>query len=180
MSGTIDEFRTPRLVAVRLQPAHLPDYARLFQNPAVMATLSPDGQTLSDEEVARWLTFSLEHWDRHGFGFCAFFTRDDQKFVGRAGLKQNTIDGKSVVELGYALLPEYWGQGFATEMATAIASRAFEQLGIPELVCYTLSTNRASRRVMEKTGFKFERETEHVGLPHVFYRLTASEFLPAT
>lgn len=43
-------------------------------------------------------------------------------------------------------------------------------------ICYTLTTNRASQRVMEKLGFRFEKEMIHAGLPHVFYRMTAADF----
>ncbi len=43
-----------------------------------------------------------------------------------------------------------------------------------EVVCFTLTTNRASQRVMEKAGFEYERDIVHAGLPHVFYRITAS------
>jgi RimJ/RimL family protein N-acetyltransferase len=42
------------------------------------------------------------------------------------------------------------------------------------VVCFTLTTNRASQRVMEKAGFEYERDIVHAGLPHVFYRITAS------
>ena len=45
--------------------------------------------------------------------------------------------------------------------------------GKEEVVCFTLTTNRASQRVMEKAGFEYARDIVHAGLPHVFYRLTA-------
>ena len=51
---------------------------------------------------------------------------------------------------------------------------AFERLGMEELVCFTLTINRASQRVMEKAGFEYERDVVHAGQPHVLYRLTAS------
>jgi hypothetical protein len=78
------------------------------------------------------------------------------------------------VELAYALMAEYWNRGLATEMAGAILSVAFERLGIEELVCFTLTTNRASQRVMEKAGFEYERDVVHAGQPHMLYRVTAS------
>ena len=49
---------------------------------------------------------------------------------------------------------------------------AFDVLGLPDLVTYTLPGNLASRRVMEKLGFTYEREVVHADLPHVLYRLT--------
>ena len=76
----------------------------------------------------------------------------------------------------YALMAEYWGRGFATEMAEGILAVAFGRLHMTEVVCFTLTTNRASQRVMEKAGFEYERDIVHAGLPHVFYRLTASRW----
>ena len=59
-------------------------------------------------------------------------------------------------------------------MALALVQLATEELGITNLVCFTLTTNQASQCVMEKVGFQFEREIEHVGTAHVLYRLLCS------
>jgi [ribosomal protein S5]-alanine N-acetyltransferase len=175
-SPSVDAFRTDRLIAERLRPEHLPEYVGLFQDARVMATLSPDGKPLPAEEAARWLQLSLEHWNRHGYGFWAIRTNAENRFVGRAGLKNVEVNGRNEVELAYALLPQFWGRGLATEISGTILKLAFKKLGLPEVICYTLAANLASRRVMEKNGFRFERDGDHVGLPHVFYRLTAAEF----
>jgi ribosomal-protein-alanine N-acetyltransferase len=178
-SSPIDSFRTDRLIAERLRPEHLPEYVRLFEDEEVMKTLSPDGKPLSAEEAARWLQLSLEHWDRHRYGFWAIRTKAESRFVGRAGLKSVDFQGRNEVELAYAMLPEFWGLGLATEIAEAILHVAFEHLELTEVICYTLATNLASQRVMQKVGFQFEREGVHANLPHVFYRLRATEFLAA-
>jgi RimJ/RimL family protein N-acetyltransferase len=78
--------------------------------------------------------------------------------------------------LAYALVTEYWGRGLATEMAKEILTGAFERLGMEKVVCFTLTTNRPSQRVMEKAGFEYERNVVHAGLPHVLYRISASEW----
>jgi hypothetical protein len=73
--------------------------------------------------------------------------------------------------VGYGLAAAFWGQGLATELARKSVWVGFETLGLSELVCFTLPTNGRSRRVMEKSGFRYERAFEHAGLPHVLYRL---------
>jgi ribosomal-protein-alanine N-acetyltransferase len=88
------------------------------------------------------------------------------------------VGGNDEVELAYALMTEYWGQGLATEMVEAILAVVFEKLDITNLVCFALTTNRASQRVMEKAGFEYERDVVHAGLPHVLYRITASGWRP--
>jgi RimJ/RimL family protein N-acetyltransferase len=51
---------------------------------------------------------------------------------------------------------------------------AFGQLGIADVFCFTLTTNRASQQVTRKAGFRYERDIVHAGLPHVFYRIAGS------
>ena len=175
-ASCIETFQTERLKAERLRSSHLPDYVRLFQDSRVMATLSADGKPLPAEEAARWLGLALEHWDRRSYGFWAIRRKADKAFVGRAGLKSVRVNGKDEVELAYALLPEFWGQGLATEISRAILGLAFDEVRLTDVICFTLTTNVASARVMQKLGFRFEREGPHADLPHVFYRLTAADF----
>jgi len=176
MKQPIETFSTNRLIADRLRPEDFGELCRLYQDPQVMATLSADGNIVPDEDVQQRLQQFLDHWNRHGYGVWMFRDKVGDRFVGRAGLKHSHVGGSDEVELLYSVMSEYWGKGLATEMAEAILTVAFEQLGLDDLVCFTLTTNRASQRVMEKVGFRYERDIIHVGLPHVFYRLTASEW----
>ena len=137
-----------------------------------MATL---GGLRSDEETAHYLRDNLDHWDRYGYGMWVFSDRADGRFVGRAGLRNTRVGGNDEVELAYALVAEYWGRGLATEMAKEILKLAFERLDLEDVVCFTLPTNQASQRVMEKAGFEYERDVVHAGSPHVLYRSKASE-----
>jgi ribosomal-protein-alanine N-acetyltransferase len=166
----VETFRTDRLLAERLSEGDLADIRRMHRDPRVMATL---GGLRSDEETARYLRDNLDHWDRYGYGIWALRDRTDGRFVSRAGLRNTHVGGEDEVELAYALVADYWNKGLATEMARAIPEVAFEDLGLTDVVCFTLPTNGASRRVMEKAGFEYERDVVHAGLPHVLYRITA-------
>src|SRR5215210_5618541 len=168
-SRSVDAFRTDRLLAERLREEHLREIRRMHRDPSVMATL---GGLRSEEETAHYLRDNLDHWDRYGYGMWVFSDRAYGRFVGRAGLRNTHVGGNDEVELAYALTAEYWNRGLATEMVGAILELAFERLGLTDLVCFTLPSNRASRRVMEKAGFGYERDVVHAGLPHVLYRIT--------
>jgi len=58
-------------------------------------------------------------------------------------------------------------------MATAVAGHAFRALDLPNLVAFTREENVASRRVMEKVGFVYERDFLDEGVQNVLYRLEA-------
>jgi RimJ/RimL family protein N-acetyltransferase len=171
MRESIDTFTTARLAATRRSAHDYDDLRRLHQDPLVMATLSADGQPLAAEQTRASLNSSLEHWQRYGFGVWTFRDLVDGEFVGYCGLRREIFQGREEVELLYALLPAYWGRGLAGEMAAAVLAIGFERLGLDDVIAYTLTTNRASRRVIERAGFSYERDIVHVGLPHVLYRL---------
>ncbi len=165
----IETFTTHRLCAERLKFQHLNELHCMHQNQQVMATL---GGVRSDEETRLFILNNLYHWQRYGFGLWVFRDKINSQFVGRAGLRNTHVEGNDEVELAYALMVNYWGKGLATEMGEQILKIGFELLKLQEVVCFTLTTNKASQKVMEKLGFKYEREIMHASLPHLFYRLT--------
>ncbi len=82
-----------------------------------------------------------------------------------------TETGGPGVEVGWAVASDCWRRGYATEAGAEAVRIGFEDLGLDELVSFTLVDNVASQGVMKKLGFVYERDVEHVGLPHVLYRL---------
>ncbi|HLL56048.1 MAG TPA: GNAT family N-acetyltransferase [Myxococcaceae bacterium] len=171
-----DTLQTERLSGERRRASDFDDLHRLYSDPRVSATLAADGQPFPEEKTRQVLQASVEHWESHGFGIWNFRHKDDGRFVGYCGVRQVTIDGEPEVELLYAVRAEDWDRGYASEMAKAVIGVGFEALGFPNLVSFTLPTNRDSRRVMEKQGFRYEKDITHAGLVHVLYRLTAAEW----
>jgi RimJ/RimL family protein N-acetyltransferase len=153
--------------------ADFDDLFRMYRDERVMATL---GGVISEEETRRRLGLHLAHWAEHGFGWWVLRDAATGHFVGRGGLRHYVLEGRPEVELGYGLRPEFWGKGLATELARESVRVGFTVLDVPELVGFTLTDNRGSRRVMEKAGFRYERDIIHADLPHVLYRLTAVEW----
>ncbi|MGH7173651.1 MAG: GNAT family N-acetyltransferase [Gemmataceae bacterium] len=169
----LDEILTPRLLLRRMTADHLNNLTRLHLDPRVMATL---GGVRSPDVTREWLGRQLEHWRQHGFGLWLAYDRDTGWFAGRGGLHHVSIDDREEIEVGYALLPHFWGRGLATELARESIRAAFTVLNFPELVCFTLTTNGASQRVMGKAGFRYERDLVYKDLPHVLYRLRRDDW----
>ena len=142
-------------------------------DPQTMATL---GGVRDAATSRRMLEEWIAHWDAHGFGLWLARDAATNEFAGRGGLKHTVVGGRPEIEVAYGFLPSFWGRGLATELAEASVRAGFEDLDLPDLVCFTLTTNRASQRVMQKTGFVFEREVEHAGLPHRLCRLRAADW----
>ncbi len=167
----MDGFTTPRLVAERLHQRHLADLVALHLDPEVSRYL---GGTRSAEATAAYLAANLAYWDRHGFGLWAWRTPDGA-FVGRAGIRPLAVEGVPEIEVAYALTREAWGKGYASEMTRALVQHGLERLGLPSLIGVVMVKHLASRRVLEKAGFAFERDVVHAGEPCVLYRRKVSE-----
>lgn len=86
------------------------------------------------------------------------------------GLRHLDVHGADEIVIGYAFFPEFWGRGFATEIARTCVAIARDRLGPESVVSDALPTNAASRRVMVKAGLVYERDVTLDGIPLVLYR----------
>ncbi|HEX2044587.1 MAG TPA: GNAT family N-acetyltransferase [Gaiellaceae bacterium] len=163
-------FTTARLVAEPLAARHAAELATLHGDERVMATMG--GGTATFEESAAWLERNLVHAGEPGCGVFVFREHATGRFVGRGVVRRIEIGGAEEVEVGYAVAAELWGRGLATEMAEGLVAHA-EAGGHADLVAYTEPANAASRRVMEKVGFAYDRDVEHHGRRQVLYRRSA-------
>jgi ribosomal-protein-alanine N-acetyltransferase len=168
--------RPIRLRLERPWQEHVALYRDLFENPAVAARLSPATEPgrqsgRAPAEAAQILAGDIRHWQQQSFGPWIFSETVTGVFVGRGGLRRTTILGSRTVELLYALLPDCWEQGYATEMALIAMAHA-RRLGLEEVVGFTAVGNHASQRVLEKAGMRFETIFQRAGLPHWLGRAT--------
>ena len=141
---------------------------RLLNEPSFINNVTDRGiRSLEDAEryVGEVLIASYE---QHGFGSWRVSLNESDTPIGLAGLvKRDCIDD---VDLGYALLPEYWGQGYAFEAASAILQYARAHLGYHRVAAIVNDDNEPSIRLLGKLGFKHERmirlpdETEEIRL----------------
>lgn len=172
----MNEVHTRRLVGAPLAPANFAEIRLLHGDARVMATLSADGNILSDAETQAFLERAARHWELYGFGLWLFRDAHAAESVGYGGIKHAVVEGTDQIELSYAVRFDSWGNGFAVELSGAALTLGFEQLHLERIVAFTLPHNHRSRRVMENCGFTFQREIIHAGLPHVLYALDNHTF----
>lgn len=108
-----------------------------------------------------------------------FVVELDDEFIGVTGLSRPTFGAHFTpcVEIGWRFRADFHNRGYATEAARAVLAYGFE-MGLDEIVSFTVPHNLPSRRVMEKLGMRFEGEFDHPRLPeghelrrHVLYRI---------
>ena len=161
------------MVGRRIADADLEDFRAYYGDPRVVGLLSPQAEPYDAASAAALFEGHMAHWRVHGFGTWVF--RDaSESFVGRGGLRSFELDGASEIELFYGISAPLWGRGYATEMARGIVDVAFGTMALDHLVAFTLPTNGASLRVLEKCGFRDVGMVDHAGLHHCYLRLDAS------
>lgn len=162
-----ETFALPRVHAERLRREHLPDLERMHRDARMMALL---GGPRSTRETEAYLEANLAHWSEHGFGIWILRDPVSSQVIGRAGLRHLRVEEAEEVELAYALFPDWWGRGLATDAARACVTIGREWLGLPSVVALVRPANLASRRVLEKAALVREREVTHGDEPHLLYR----------
>jgi RimJ/RimL family protein N-acetyltransferase len=172
---------TDRLLLRRWRPDDRAPFAAMNADPAVRRFFSGLlTRAQSDASAARF-DAAIE---RDGFGLFALELPGEAGFIGFTGLMRVTFEAPftPAVEIGWRLAPAYQGRGLATEAARACLDFGFNNLGLSEIVAFTVPDNTASRRVMDKLGMAYdERDNfEHPNVPshdplrhHLLYRRQA-------
>ena len=161
---------TERLVIRAISGDDQEAMIRLFTDDIVKKTyMLPDFQVKEQAirlfERLRELSFSKERYVRGVYL--------ENNLIGI--VNDTGIEGKKL-EVGYAFLPEYYNQGYATEMLKAVIDDLFQK-GFEEILAGAFEKNVASQRVMQKAGMKLidmTEEIEYRGETHhcVFYAIT--------
>jgi [ribosomal protein S5]-alanine N-acetyltransferase len=159
-SGII--FETKRLLVRCFTAIDHNDFFALHGDPVVMQYIrSAKTREESDQFLQENISYSLNH---PSLGRWAVNEKESGNFAGSFAIIPIPGDEEKI-QLGYALLPEYWGRGFATELTAAGLDYFFAQTSLPEIYGITEMPNIASQKVLLKAGFqpagtKIEEEKE--------------------
>ena len=147
-------INTERLFLRKITLNDKEDLFKLHSHPDVqMYTGEPVVESM--EEIEEAILIRIEDYKKYGYGRWATFLKNEMKFVGWAGLAY--LPEFDEIDLGYRILPEFWGLGIATEASRAILNYGFDSLKIKKIIAIAFKENRASIRVMEKVGMKFDK-----------------------
>jgi [ribosomal protein S5]-alanine N-acetyltransferase len=146
---------TPRLRLRHLARADAPFILELMSDHDFLRNIGDRGvHTL--EDARHYLTSGpLASYERYGFGLCAVELKASGVTIGLCGLLHRETHPD--VEVGFALLPRFRGQGYALEAARAVLEFGTRELGLERLVAITRAGNEASIRILEALGLKYER-----------------------
>ncbi|RLV60043.1 N-acetyltransferase [Parashewanella curva] len=163
---------TPRLI---IREFCLSDAADVFEfnSNADVIRFVPDDQMRSIEDAEQvikdiWLT----EYKSNGYARWAVEYKATGKVIGFCGFKFETHPAVQANDIGYRLLPEYWGKGLATEAGKACIDYAKHHLQFKEVLGDVDVQNTGSSIVLQKLGFEFQTQVNHDGVLHNRYLLT--------
>ena len=151
---SMEILETARLLAAPLVSEDLPDLVALHLDSEVSRYL---GGVRTAATTAEYVIRNRRHWADHGLGLWTWRTREGT-FIGRAGLRYVELEGVRELEVAYALTRSAWGKGLASEISKALVEDWRTHCIEPSLVGIVMKGNRGSERVLEKTGFRYERD----------------------
>lgn len=164
-----NELTTRNLALRALSPADLEDALAIFYSDKVKATyMLPDFPTREHAVKLFDRLLALSHGTEH---LVLGIYRKDRLI----GFLNDTETDNGMVEVGYALHPEHWNHGYATEALTAVIAELF-RLGFSTVRAGFFEENPASGRVMEKSGMhriEFTEMIEYRGRSHrcIYYEI---------
>lgn len=151
---------TERLFLREWVPDDWKRFRPLATDPRVLRYIGR-GKPWTDEQIRSRIDNWIEAGRKRGWILWPVIHRHDAELIGFCGF----WDGFAPeVEIGWRLLPEYWGQGLATEAAAAVMEYGFRRWSFPRLISVAQPENKASLRIMEKLGMELERTFLHEGI----------------
>ncbi|ROH98984.1 MULTISPECIES: GNAT family N-acetyltransferase [unclassified Chryseobacterium] len=148
-------YETERLI---VRPMSLEDkdiIFKLYNSPKFIQYIGDRNiRTVADAEDYIRNRF-LPQMERLGFGNYLVLTKEGHHKIGAVGIFER--EGLDIVDIGYSLLEEFEGKGYAFEAAQKVKSIGMEEFGLPKISAIISKDNASSQKLIEKLGLKFKK-----------------------
>ena len=149
------ELKTDRLLVREFDTNDAEFIVELLNQPSFIQFIGDKGVRSVDDAKNYIATGPIASYQRHGFGLYLVELKDRKVAMGMCGvLKRESLPDP---DLGFAFLPEYWGNGYAFEAASAALDQARDVFRLTRILAITNPDNDASIKLLAKLGFQLER-----------------------
>lgn len=146
-------LKTARLILRRFTPEDAGFMLGLLNEPSFIANIGDRGVRTIEQARQFLVQGHIASYERHGYGHYLVELQDGHVAIGSCGLIHREAIGE--VDVGYALLPAWWSQGYAFEAASAVMEYGRDRLGLKRIVAVVAPGNTASIRVLQKLGLHY-------------------------
>lgn len=137
----------------------------------------------SKKQAADIIRFVRQQYENNGIGRWTILEKETHTFIGWAGLKRvkEEVNGYSdYYDLGYRLLPEFWGRGIASECAQASLEFGFSHLQLDTIYAAAHCANAASLSILQKMGFTRHNTFFYFGADQYWFSVEKSHWAKST
>ena len=144
-------LETKRLIIEHFTCADIHMWASIEADPLVRKFV--DGKCLSREEAGHYVKMSMDSYAVNGFGRFAVRSKTSKRLIGMCGFLQQDEE----IDFGYRYSAETWGKGIGYEAANKVLNYGLEHLKLKKICAGVAIENIPSIKILEKLGFKFEK-----------------------
>jgi RimJ/RimL family protein N-acetyltransferase len=162
------EFQTERLILRQTDISDATFLLELLNSPDWLTYIG-DRQVYTQNDAGAYVKNKITpQFTRLGYGSYTIIRKEGGAKIGSCGLYDR--DGIDGIDIGYALLPQFYKKGYAFEAVNELKNLAFNQFRLKEIHAITNKENLSSQRLLKKIGFSFESfvtlppETEEIML----------------
>lgn len=150
-------FETELFLVRRVTLEDVQGYLSFWNDPVAMKFIG-DGTWGGGEDIVSMvleenMTFYKDH---EGLGFWAVVDKQSGQVVGEAGL--GILHSTKEIEAGFLLSRPFWGRGLGTQLCQGLLEYGFKTLACQKIVAVAHPENKASIRILQKCGMRFEGE----------------------
>ncbi len=173
----LDGIETERLVFRKIEKNDALGWETYFKDNPNLKYLGIDLTMSIKAQAENWINIQLKRYKDKRYGLHTLIEKETGKYIGQCGLLEQTINGKKEIEIGYHLIPAFWGKGFATEAAKKCRDFAFENKLTERLISVIDKRNIASQNVARKNGMIISESAKLFGLDVFIFRINKADWL---
>lgn len=142
------------------------DLFKLYKEPSFLQFLGEADygkSPFSDDDIERRLNIYARSWEDESWGMYIATQKGTDQFVGRGGLRQSETNGQMSTSFLIGIMPEFFQQGFGTEIGLFCMKQGFDELGLDSIKSSTTTLNVPSQNLLRKLGFPVDNEIKYTG-----------------
>ena len=177
MKYLLDGQETERLKFRLVQPDDFDTWISLFRDSDAGDFLGMADLNTPEEQCQRWFDICDNRYKKDLGGMNVLIDKTLNKMVGQCGLLIQDVDEVKELEVGYSILPQYQGKGYATEAARKCRDYGFENDYSDHIISIIHIDNTKSAQVALRNGMTKWKRTEYKKMPVDIFRITREEWI---
>ena len=169
-------FETERLIVRKLTRQDIPVWVEFFLDTASYEFIGLDENKSPCDLSEEWMERQFKRYREGTYGLMALVEKESMKLIGQCGLITMNVKAEDELEVGYHIIEQFRGKGYATEATRAFVDYAFSNNLAKSVISVINKKNSVSMKVSEKIRLQREEEITCMNKPAYLYRICREEW----